>query len=387
MIDTSGLQSMNNVEKPSKILLVYGDVGSGHASAAGALKEAFQDVYGSQVNVAAVDLYTIADPAPWGDSDASAAAFSQTAFLRKLNYFYNIVTDGGLGHYVLKQIILRRTLQPYRAFFEANQPDLIVSLHPYTTITLSKLREQGLNVPYAVVLTDLASVLRGWADPKADLTFSPTKEVTAALENLGVSRKKIVAPLFPIRSSLQHMLSKERVFARHGLDPQRTTLVITGGGVATRALRGAIALLASKRYQLIVMCGKDKEIAEELRRDYQANPSVVVLEYVRDVQNYFAHADVIVTKAGATSLLEIELFEKPAIITHEAGSQEEGNATYALKNPRFRYLAGDMDKLLPNLEGLLALPNEGLPPSRRKFDESLEIVKHLGSLYINKPRV
>jgi processive 1,2-diacylglycerol beta-glucosyltransferase len=362
------------------VLLVYGDVGSGHASAADALKEAFQDMYGSQVNVEAVDLYKIADPAPWGNSDASAAAFSQTAFLRKLNYFYNIVTDVGLGHYVLKQIILQRTLQPYRAFFEAHHPDLIVSLHPYTTITLSKLRAQGLALPYAVVLTDLASVLRGWADPKADLTFSPTQEVTVALENLGVPRKKIIAPLFPLRPSLQHVLPKEQVFARHGLDPHRTTLVITGGGVATRALEGAIALLASKGYQLMVMGGKDKDIVNKLRRDYQANPSVVVLEYVRDIQNYFAHADVIITKAGATSLLEIELFEKPAIITHEVGSQEEGNAAYALKNPRFRYLAGDMTKLLATLESLLALPTQALLPSRRRFDEAREIVKHLTTL-------
>jgi UDP-N-acetylglucosamine:LPS N-acetylglucosamine transferase len=363
-----------------KVLLVYGDVGGGHASAARALKEAFQQVYGQQVEVEAVDLYKIADPAPWGNSDASFTAFSQTALLRNLNYFYNVVTDFGIGHALLKKTILRQTLEPYRAFLKGQKADLIVSIHPYTNITLAKLREQGLNTPYAVVITDLASVLRGWADPKADLTISPTQQVTTALEKLGVPRNKIVQPLFPIRSSLQHTLPKEEVFARHNLNPQKTTLVITGGGVATRALEGAIHLLARQKFQLVVICGKDKTIAEKLRGEHQNNPAVVVLEYVQDMQNYFAHADVVITKAGATSLLEIELFEKRAIITHEVGSQEKGNAAYALQNPRFRFLDGHMNKLLPSLESLLALPTEGLPPSRRKFDESLEIVKRLAQL-------
>ncbi|MGL4611312.1 MAG: MGDG synthase family glycosyltransferase [Trueperaceae bacterium] len=363
-----------------KVLLVYGDVGGGHASAARALKEAFHLVYQDRFQVEAVDLYKIADPAPWGNSDASFTAFSQTALLRNLNYFYNIITDFGLGHYLLKQTILKQTLGAYRAFFEKSKPDLIVSLHPYTNITISKLREQGLTTPYAVVVTDLASVLRGWADPSADVTFSPTEKVTAVLEKLGVAKNKIITSLFPIRPSLQQVIPKEELFTRHQLDPQCTTLVITGGGVATRALEGAIALLAGKSYQLIVMCGKDKIIAEKLRQDYKSNPSVVVLGFVQDMQNYFAHADVIISKAGANSVLEIELFEKRAIITHEVGSQEEGNAAYALENPRFRFLAGDMTKLLPSLERLLALPSEHLPPSRRTFDESLEIVKHLAAL-------
>ncbi len=362
-----------------KVLLVYGDIGSGHASAARALQEAFREVYGEAFDVEAVDLYKIADPAPWGNSDASATAFSQTALLRNLNYFYNVITDFGLGHYLLKQTILRQTLEPYQNFFQAKKANLIVSLHPYTTITLRKLRQQGLKTPFAVVLTDLASVLRGWADPNADLTFSPTDEVTTALEKLGVPRNRIAKHLFPLRSSLQNILSKEHLFARHHLDPQRTTLVITGGGVSTGALEGAIILLAQQNVQLIVICGRDKAITEKLRREHQANASIAVLGYVQDIQNYLAHADVIITKAGANSLLEIELLEKRAIITHEVGSQEKGNALYALKNPRFRFLAGDISKLLPSLESLLSLPNEGLPPSRRRFSESLEIVKHLGA--------
>ncbi len=360
-----------------KVLLVYGDVGGGHASAARALKEAFQTVSERRLEVETVDLYKIADPAPWGNSDASFTAFSQTALLRNLNYLYNIITDVGPGHALLKKIILRQTLEPYRAFFEGNKADLIVSLHPYTNITLAKLREQGLNTPYAVVVTDLVSVLRGWADPSADVTFSPTNEVTTALKNLGVPKHKIIAPLFPLRPSLQNTLPKGEVFARHGLDPKRTTLVITGGGVATRALEGAIHLLARQDFQLLIVCGKDKTIAEKLRQAQQYNSSVVVLEYVTDMQNYFAHADVIITKAGATSLLEIELFEKCAVITHEVGSQEKGNAAYASLNSRFRYLSGDMTNLLPAVEQLLALPDEGLPKSRRRFSESLEIVEHL----------
>lgn len=360
-----------------KVSLVYGDIGSGHASAARALKEALEVVCDQGLEVEVVDLYEVADPAPWGDSDASSTAFSQTPLLRWINYLFNVVTDVGVGHYLLRRVILRQTLEPYRRFFQQSKPDLIVSLHPYTTITMSKLREQDLAVPYAVVVTDLASVLRGWADPKADLTISPTAAVTKALASLGVSRTRIVEPLFPLRPSLQQVIPKEQLFARHGLSLQRTTLVITGGGVGAQALAGVVSSLAQQDFQLIVICGRDKASAAQWRRDYKTNSSVVILEYVQDMQNYLAHADVVITKAGATSVLELELFETRAIITHELSSQEQGNAAYALHNPRFRFLDGDMKKLLPSLESLLTLSNHHLPPSRRRFTESYDIARHL----------
>ncbi len=363
-----------------KVLLVYGDVGGGHASAARALKEAFALVYGESYEVVAVDLFKVADPAPWGDSNASLKFVSQTAFLRELNTWFNIISDIGLPYYLLKRLILHRTLTPYERFFEQHPAELIVSLHPYTTMTLAALRHKGMKTACAVVLTDLVSFARGWADPDAALTISPTKESSDRLQMFGVSAERITEPLFPLRPSLRHIMPKEELFVRHQLNPSVKTIVVTGGGLATGAQTAAIAQLAQYQLQVIVVCGKDRGIAEKLRSEYAGRPAVVVLEFVQDMQNYLRHADVVLTKAGSLSIAEIELLEVPAIITHEVGSQEKGNAAYALQNPRFRFLAGDMRRLPENLEALLSLPKTGLPPSRRTFEESLEIVRHLASL-------
>lgn len=360
-----------------KILLLYGDVGAGHRSAARALQQAFNQRY-PDYTIVNQDLYQIADPAPWGDSNASFSYVAQTPLLRWLNYSFNVLTDSGLGHFLLRRLILWRTLEPYRQYIAAQNADIIVSLHPYTHITLAQLKRQGISTPLVFVTTDLVSLLKGWLEPDADLYIAPTPAVRARLEKAAIPSHKIVAPLFPLQPALADYQARDTVLAQHGLDTQQQTLLVTGGGVGTGALREAIAaLVAECDEQIIVICGKDVALKEELEQRYPQQ-RVVILGFVQRMQDYLQAADVLIIKAGPAAILEADLFAKPTIITYEIGSQEKGNAAFALENSNFHFLQGDMRRLVPTVRQCLA--NRSDQASRRHFDEALQICDHIATL-------
>lgn len=366
----------------ASITLAIGDVGGGHRSAACVLTEAFQACYGDRFTLTTVDFFSLADPSPLKDSNRSQTLFSRNPLLKRLvNDPVWHLGNTGAGYRLLERYLLERTFEPYRAFLSRRPPDLLVSLHPYLSVTLSALKRRGLPGRYAVVVTDLTSLLRGWADPEADLIVSPTAESTRALERYGIDRDRIVSPLFPIATGLAEAAPREKTLQVLGLEAQKTTILLTSGGNGTGLLKEPIARLArDSRFQLIVVCGKDETLRAELSERYAGAPNLRVLGFVTTMPDLFAAADIVVGKPGPATILELELLGKSAVLTADIGPQEAGNLTYALENPRFRYVGHDWRSLESSLEGLLALPATSQDRPRRRFDEAHLIAVKLAAL-------
>ena len=115
------------------------------------------------------------------------------------------------NQWLTERYLLRRTLSAYRTSIERHAPDLVVSIHPYLSMTLSAIKRRGGTFRYAVVVVDLASLLRGWADPEAELVVSPTQEASQALRAYGVEGSRIVDPLFPLSLALRRRHHDEAV--------------------------------------------------------------------------------------------------------------------------------------------------------------------------------
>jgi UDP-N-acetylglucosamine--N-acetylmuramyl-(pentapeptide) pyrophosphoryl-undecaprenol N-acetylglucosamine transferase len=125
----------------------------------------------------------------------------------------------------------------------------------------------------------------------------------------------------PIREALRRLPPRERAIARLGLDPARRTLVAMGGSQGARAINdallGAVAADAIPNgWQLLHLTGE---------RDYdrvtaavaglgggRARP--VVRPYLDDMADAYAVADLLLTRAGASTLGELIALRKPAIL-------------------------------------------------------------------------
>ncbi|MCA1816783.1 MAG: undecaprenyldiphospho-muramoylpentapeptide beta-N-acetylglucosaminyltransferase [Acidobacteria bacterium] len=121
-------------------------------------------------------------------------------------------------------------------------------------------------------------------------------------------------------------------------DPQRTSLLLTGGSQGARAVNeamiAALPHLAGFRGRLHVTHQTGKLDFARVRAGYQAAgwDDADVREYVEDMMAEFATADLIVSRAGATTAAELMAAGKTAIMVPLPGQIEQRRNAEALRD-------------------------------------------------------
>ncbi|CAM9816353.1 unnamed protein product [Phaeothamnion confervicola] len=120
-----------------------------------------------------------------------------------------------------------------------------------------------------------------------------------------------------------------------GLDPEAPAALVVGGGDGVGGLaavaRAVIAELGRqiKPMQVIVVCGKNAVVRRELE-DLPRPRSlrVVVHGFVKNMDEWMAAVDCIVTKAGPGTIAEATIRGLPVMLSGFLPGQEEGNVRY-----------------------------------------------------------
>lgn len=141
----------------------------------------------------------------------------------------------------------------------------------------------------------------------------------------------IAMNLTPVSSTEQVKLKKE-----FGFDEKKPLIVITGGGLGARTInQAAIAVLD----ELLAFCNisliAGKLHYDQLRREVESRDSRHFQMHAfvsKDFTRLLSAADVVVTRAGATTLLELAALAKPVIIVPNeyltGGHQSKNAAVY-----------------------------------------------------------
>jgi len=142
---------------------------------------------------------------------------------------------------------------------------------------------------------------------------------------------KYVKTGVPVRASLRSLPSRELAAARLGLDPNRKTLLAMGGSQGARAINDALAALTQSDglpagWQVLQVTGE---------RDYDrvraelGTRAGIVRPYLSDVADAYAASDLVLARAGASTLGELAALGKPAILVpypHAADDHQAANA-------------------------------------------------------------
>lgn len=127
-------------------------------------------------------------------------------------------------------------------------------------------------------------------------------------------RERVVGT--PVRSSLRR--PREPADARRalGLDPAKTTVVVLGGSLGAASLNSAVAELLENGvpagWQIAVIAGERD--AASLRARLAGQPDAVVIGYLDDPRDAYAAADIVVARAGASTLGELAATATPALL-------------------------------------------------------------------------
>jgi UDP-N-acetylglucosamine:LPS N-acetylglucosamine transferase len=209
-------------------------------------------------------------------------------------------------------------------------PALIVANHGFLAFALTRSRlRYGLRVPVVVVVAEMADASALWAEPEAERLIVATDEVRRHLVRLGVAAARIEVLGWPVRQAFLHAPPQAEARARLGLEDRFTCLLTFGGegmGGQPEDLVAALGSLA-ERPQVVVIAGRNEELARALRG--RAGPNVVVRGFVTDMAEHIAAADVVVGKAGPSSVMEAVAVGRPMLVTACAGLNEVRLLRYA----------------------------------------------------------
>lgn len=132
--------------------------------------------------------------------------------------------------------------------------------------------------------------------------------------------RKVIVTGNPIRKEFFLAKRTDELYRKFGLTPTRQTVLVFGGSHGSAALTTAVlrakgAIAQNERLQVLLVTGKAGEeavIREEFRRAGVEN--VIVCRYIERMGEAFALADLIVSRAGATTLAEITSCGKPSLL-------------------------------------------------------------------------
>lgn len=141
--------------------------------------------------------------------------------------------------------------------------------------------------------------------------------ICVAYENLErfFPKEKIIFTGNPVRQDLLDVEAKrEEGISYFGLDPNKKTLLVLGGSLGARRVNQLIAkeldFLLDKGIQVFWQCGK---LYFEEYRNFNEKKNVQVTAFIDRMDLIYAAADVVISRAGASSVSELCLVGKPTI--------------------------------------------------------------------------
>jgi len=135
----------------------------------------------------------------------------------------------------------------------------------------------------------------------------------------GTARQTVVTGN-PIRKEFHLARRSDPLYRKYGLVPERRTVLVFGGsrgsGAFTDAvLRAKAAIAEDDALQVLLVTGENGEKSAVRKTLRQAGVmNVAVRSYIDRMDEAFALADLIVCRAGASSLAEITSCGKPAVL-------------------------------------------------------------------------
>jgi 1,2-diacylglycerol 3-beta-galactosyltransferase len=195
---------------------------------------------------------------------------------------------------------------------------------------------------FVTVVTDLVTIHPAWFRPDAALCFVPTQQAYDQGVQAGMRPERMRICGLPIRPEFGLAQGRKDVVRRQlGIAPYLPVALVIGGaegmgGVARTARTLAAALVAPLRGgsplgQLVVICGHDAELENELGAQSWPVPTVVK-GFVDDIWTWMAASDCLVTKAGPATIAEAVAVGLPLLLSGHVPGQEEGNIAYVTEH-------------------------------------------------------
>ena len=148
-------------------------------------------------------------------------------------------------------------------------------------------------------------------------------------------KEKIVLTGNPIRQDLFSVAPKSAdAYKFFELNPKKKTLLIVGGSLGARTINQSIIAhlqaLSESDIQIIWQTGKFYINDARKSAEPFTSPNLIVTDFVSRIDYAYAIADLVISRAGASSISELCLLEKPVILVPSPNVAEDHQMQNAL---------------------------------------------------------
>lgn len=150
-------------------------------------------------------------------------------------------------------------------------------------------------------------------------------------------KEKIILTGNPIRQGLaDNQTTREEGIRAFGLDPNKRTILIIGGSLGARTMNESVLrkldmIKQTDDVQFIWQTGKfyHQEIQEQLKNHGEL-PMLYVTDFISRMDEAYAAADLVISRAGAGSISEFCVLKKPVILVPSPNVAEDHQTQNAL---------------------------------------------------------
>ena len=147
--------------------------------------------------------------------------------------------------------------------------------------------------------------------------------------------EKIIKTGNPVRQSLlSSTVEKDEAVKSFGLDPEKKTILLVGGSLGARTINDSVMqhldLVENSDVQFILQTGKyyHAQITDTLKGRQPKN--LVVTDFISDMAAAYKAADLVISRAGASSISEFCLIGKPVILVPSPNVAEDHQTKNAM---------------------------------------------------------
>jgi UDP-N-acetylglucosamine:LPS N-acetylglucosamine transferase len=318
-----------------KIYFMIYDMGAGHRSTANALKELIEQ-----------------RKLPW---EVKIVEVFKEVFNQSINhYIYNelilkkkwakLINDPFLVPLFKQQIRFRHATwrNQLQKYWREHQPDLVVSLLPLVNRVLyESLQAELPNTPFVTSITDFADCPPNfWIERQEQFLICPSEKTVKQAQACGYSEERIfqtsgvvIHPRFNEPASCDNRSTEKQ---RLGLDPNLPTGLVIFGSYGSKEMIEIAKRLeqSSLNLQLIYICGRNEQLATELRNLPSRLPKYVE-GFTKQIPYYMDLCDFFIGKPGSVGISEAIARKLPVITECNNRTtlfQERASADWLAKN-------------------------------------------------------
>jgi len=316
-----------------RVLLFHATVGTGHKTAANALRKAFEMRQPGDVGV--VDTL-----------DLTPSFFRKTYSRAYIDVTNNAPLAWGLFYKQtdrapelaeltnnLRKLMESVSLVDLEDLLETFKPEIIICTHFLPiNLLLRKKRKGEIQIPLYCVVTDHA-VHTFWLYPDIDGYFVASEMVREQLIERGISGNIIHVTGIPVDPQIATPKDKDAVRVQHDLPREGFVITLFAGGIQNERVRGIVTSILKSHHRgtLVLVAGRNETLGDEVNNLQRGSTmDIRMYGYINFVDDLVAASDVVITKAGGLIVSEILARGTPMIVIDPILGHEEWNADYVV---------------------------------------------------------